>query len=177
MADTYKTINCPACGKEMKKIFLKDSGFNIDICDQGCGGIFLDNREFKALDEQHEILDDYILAVENNHFDVKVDEEAVRICPACGAKMVKNSTSVKGEVIIDECYTCGAKFLDHGELTKIREEYATEAERAEAAVRALLYSPEGAELGISRASERVNRRIDNRNHSLLGKLFNKMMGI
>lgn len=177
MADTFETINCPACGRKMKKIFLVDSGVNIDICDQGCGGIFLDNREFKLLDEKHETLDEYIQAVENNNFDIKVDEDAVRVCPACGANMVKNPTSVKGEVIIDDCYTCGAKFLDHGELTKIREEYATEAERAEAAVRALLYSPGGAELGISSASARVNRKLDNRNHSLLGKLFNKMMGI
>ena len=169
MADTYTKINCPACGKEMKKIFLAENGFNIDVCDQGCGGIFLDNREFKALDEQHEKLDDYILAVENNKFDIKVDEDAIRICPACGAKMVKNSTSAKGEITIDECYTCGAKFLDHGELTKIRAEYATEQERADAAVRALLYSPEGAQLGLAKTSNRVNRV------SMLGNFFTKFM--
>jgi Zn-finger nucleic acid-binding protein len=110
-----------------------------------------------------------ILAVENNNFDIKVDEDAVRICPACGAKMVKNSTSAKGEITIDECYTCGAKFLDHGELTKIRAEYATEQERADAAVRALLYSPEGAQLGLAKTSNRVNRV------SILGNFFTKFM--
>ena len=44
--------------------------------------------------------------------------------------MVKNFASVKNEVQIDECYTCGGKFLDHGELEKIRAQYATEAERS-----------------------------------------------
>ena len=52
--------------------------------------------------------------------------------PVCGANMVKNSVSVKGDVIIDECYSCGAKFFDHGELTKMREEYPTEEDRRQA---------------------------------------------
>ena len=120
MADSYKTIICPACGAEMKKIFLPSAGVNVDICLNGCGGIFLDNREFKLIDEQFEKLEDVILAAENNDFSVKVDKDAVRICPACGANMVKNPTSRSGETVIDECYTCGGKFLDHGELTKIR---------------------------------------------------------
>lgn len=178
MGDTYQTINCPACGHKMKKIFLADSGVNIDICAEGCGGIFLDNREFKLIDEQHEELDEIIQAMENNDFSVKVDENAVRICPACGAKMVKNATSDKGDIIIDDCYTCGGKFLDHGELTRIRAEYATEQERADAAVRALLYSPEGAELNmLNNAGERVQRKMDGRNNSALFKLFTKMFGI
>jgi len=178
MADTYKIIDCPACGKPMKKLFLPEAGINIDICLDGCGGIFFDNREFKKFDEQHENLDEIIQAAENNTFAIHPDEDAVRVCPVCGANMVKNSTSDKNEIIIDECYSCGAKFLDHGELTKIRAEYATEQERADAAVRALLYSPEGAELmSLNNASARVQRRLDRRNNSLLGKLFNKLMGI
>lgn len=178
MGDTYETINCPACGHKMKKIFLKDAGVNIDVCTDGCGGIFLDNREFKLVDEQHEELDEIIQAMENNEFAAKVDENAVRICPACGAKMVKNATSDKGNIIVDDCYTCGGKFLDHGELTRIRAEYATEQERADAAVRAFLYSPEGAELNmINKVGDRVQRKMDGRNNSALFKLFTKMFGV
>ena len=40
MADSHKTLICPACGNEMQKIFIKSKGLNIDICTQGCGGIF-----------------------------------------------------------------------------------------------------------------------------------------
>lgn len=174
MADTHKTINCPACGTQMKKIFIADLGINIDICVDGCGGIYLDNREFQKFDEQHEHIDEYIQQIENADYShVTVEEEAVRICPACGAKMVKNPTSVKGEVIIDECYTCGGKFLDHGELTKIRAEYATEKDRSQAAIQAFLYSPEAAEMNyLSSTSARVNRKLDRRNHSILGRIFN-----
>ena len=175
MVDTHKIINCPACGKEMRKIFIPDAGINIDICLDGCGGIYLDNREMKYFDEPHEKLDDVILAAENNTFSIQVDEDKDRICPVCGAKMVKNPTSVKREIIIDECYTCGGKFLDHGELTKIRAEYKTEKERSEAAVRALIYSPEGAELGFSNKSNRINQKASLTNNSLLGKVINNLM--
>lgn len=43
--------------------------------------------------------------------------------------MVKNSVSIKNEITIDECYNCGSKFFDHGELTKMREQYPTEEDR------------------------------------------------
>ena len=175
MADTHETIKCPACGMNMKKIFIAEAGVNIDICLDGCGGIFFDNREFKSFDEPHESLDDIIKEAENRTYKVKIDENETRICPVCGAKMVKNPTSVKGEVIIDDCYTCGGKFLDHGELTKIRAEYATEKERSEAAVQALLYSPEGAELGLSKASNKVNEKMYKINNSLFGKIVNRIL--
>ena len=175
MADTRTTINCPACGTQMKKIFIPETGIHVDICLDGCGGIYFDNREFKAFDEQAELLNEVILEAESSTFNINIDRDALRICPGCGAKMVKNPTSIKGGIIIDDCYTCGGKFLDHGELTKIRAEYATEKERSEAAIQALLSSPAGAELGISSASARVNAKMAKINNSLLGKLLNKLM--
>ena len=177
MVDSYKVIKCPACGKDMKKIFLTELGFHIDICTEGCGGIYLDNQELKMIDEQHEHLDDVIKNVENADFShTNVDLNADRICPACGNKMVKNPTSVNSKIMIDECYNCGGKFFDHGELTKFREEFPTEEERSKAAMRAFLYSPEAAEINyLSKSSVRVNTRLDNRNHSLLGKLFNVLI--
>ena len=51
MTDTKNQINCPACGKEMKKIYLPNEKINIDICLDGCGGIFFDNREFDKFNE------------------------------------------------------------------------------------------------------------------------------
>ncbi|MBR6098914.1 zf-TFIIB domain-containing protein [bacterium] len=158
MADSYKTLICPACGKEMKKIFISEIGISLDICADGCGGIYFDNRELKKMDEQHEHLDEFIQEIENKDFsNVQVDEDADRICPACGAKMVKNSTSVNNNIIIDECYSCGGKFFDHGELSKFRAEYATEKERSEAVIKAFVYSPEGSEMNyLSKKSVRVN---------------------
>jgi len=46
--------------------------------------------------------------------------------------MVKNNVSIKKEITIDECYNCGAKFFDNGELIKMREQYPTEKDRQQA---------------------------------------------
>lgn len=130
MADSTKILTCPACGKEMSKIYIEKTQCFIDICTEGCGGIFFDNREYKKFYEDQEAINEIKKAFEGKTFQ-KVDASYKRICPACGMKMMKNSTSIKGEVIIDDCYGCGGKFLDYGELDKIRAEYKTEKERSQ----------------------------------------------
>ena len=133
MADNFNTIKCPACQKEMKKIFIPREGINIDVCVDGCGGIYFDNREFKYFDEQAENIDELSKAIEGKTF-IPVDQDLPRTCPACGSRMVKNYSSAKKIVQVDECYSCGGKFLDHGELDKIRAEYPTEEARSKAVV-------------------------------------------
>lgn len=133
MADNMKDLNCPACGKKMQKIFISDAGVNLDICIDGCGGIYFDNREFAKFDEKHENMEDIENAYQNKSFD-KPDENKTRFCPVCAHPMVKNHASAKHQVEVDECYACGGKFLDFGELEKIREEYNTEADRAKASL-------------------------------------------
>ncbi len=136
MSDTLQTIKCPACNKEMIKVFVPEEGINIDICLNGCGGIFFDNREFKKFDEKAENIDEILKAIEGKTFAL-VDESLPRTCPVCGSKMVKNYSSANRTIQIDECYSCGGKFLDNGELQKIREEFETEAERSQATMREL----------------------------------------
>lgn len=129
MADNDQILQCPACQKTMKKIFMPEQGINLDVCLDGCGGIYFDNREFKYFDEQHENTDALLKVLEGKTFE-QVDESLTRKCPVCGTNMVKNHSSVRKEIQIDECYFCGGKFLDNGELIKIRAEYKTEADRS-----------------------------------------------
>ena len=131
MSDIKEIINCPACGTEMKKVFIKDANCNVDICVDGCGGIFFDNREFKKFDESFENIDEITASYKNKNYS-KVNEEKERICPVCDAVMLKHFASSNNEVEIDECYTCGGIFLDYGELEKIRKQFDTEGERSEA---------------------------------------------
>ncbi len=147
MADNLKIIECPACGKKMEKIFMPSAGVNLDVCVDGCGGIYFDNRELNKFDEKHEDIEPLIKAFEGKTYS-KIDTAETRICPVCSMKMVKNYASAKHEVQIDECYSCGGKFLDHCELDKIREQYATEEERAADVIKEL-YSKVGAELRFS----------------------------
>ncbi|MBQ9244964.1 zf-TFIIB domain-containing protein [bacterium] len=145
MADNKDVIiNCPACGKPMKKIFMPEQGVNLDVCVDGCGGIYFDNREFSKFDEPHEDITPLIKLLKDKEFQ-KVDESQTRVCPVCGSDMVKNYSSSQQEIQVDECYHCGGKFLDFGELEKIREQYKTEGERSADVVKKL-YKDVGKEL-------------------------------
>ena len=169
MADTHEKLRCPACQKEMEKVFIKKEGVNIDICTDGCGGMWFDNRELSYLDEQSENIDEILTAITNKTFE-SVDESNHRSCPACGARMVKNFSSAKKQIQIDECYACGGKFLDNQELLKFRGEYNTEEERSQDVVK-MMYSTVGIELKelAKQREELANSR------SLAKKLFDKMI--
>ena len=171
MADNVKTVKCPACQKEMVKVFLPSEGVNIDMCLNGCGGIYFDNRELAHFDEQHENIDEITKAIEGKTFE-KVDENLPRTCPVCGATMVKHYTSAKHEIMIDDCYACGGKFLDNGELQRIRAQYATDAASSEDFTK-MLYDSMGAKLKVLNGENATYRA----NRSSLKKLFDKMLGI
>lgn len=171
MADTQKTLNCPACGKEMEKVFIPSQGINLDICTDGCGGIFFDNREFDSFDEKNEDISAIVEKLDGKTF-TKPSENITRVCPNCGAKMVKNHSSIHKTIEIDECYSCGGKFLDNGELVKVREEYDNNEQRDEDIMR-YLYKEVGQELAAQDKaySEIVPHR------TYVRKLFYKLTGL
>lgn len=169
MAENFDEIKCPACQKVMTKVFVPSAGVNVDICLDGCGGIYFDNREFKKMDEEHEDIAPILDAIKGKEF-ATVDDNLPRTCPACGATMHKNFSSINREVKVDDCYTCGGKFLDNGELQKIREEFATEEERT-AATMDLVYKTVGLE--IKEMEEKAEELRAKR--SPLKKLFDKLV--
>lgn len=172
MADTQKTLTCPACGKTMKKVFIPTEGINLDICTEGCGGIYFDNREFKEFDEQNEDISAILASLEGKTFE-KVDETAKRHCPNCGSIMVKNHSSIKQEIQMDDCYNCGGKFLDNAELIKIRAEYESNEERDEDILRHV-HKHVGHEL-----AEQAKRyaEIDPNKDTYVRKLFRLLTGL
>lgn len=157
MADTLNDIFCPACGKKMKKIFMPSAGVNLDICADGCGGIFFDNREFEKFDEMHEDISPLAQVLDNSEY-YEVDTSLTRVCPVCGMNMVKTFSSSKHDVEIDNCYGCGGIFLDNGELQQIRAEYPDTEARAADVIKEL-YSNVGFELTKTKAK---NEKLKNR---------------
>lgn len=119
MAENEKVLVCPACHKRLEKIKIEAVGITVDVCLNGCGGIFFNNKEMPIVMKSPEAFEEIKKLCEGKEFN-KVDETDVRECPFCGSNMVKNFTSYSKEVQIDECYRCGGKFLDNGELQKIR---------------------------------------------------------
>lgn len=169
MADNFKVIKCPACQHEMQKVFVPTEGINVDVCVNGCGGIYFDNREYKYFDEQDENIDEICKSLNGKNL-ISTDSSLPRTCPSCGARMVKNYTSANEKVQIDECYSCGGKFLDHGELINIRAEYATEEERSADIVKKI-YDTVGIEIKKLEL-ENIELR---KKRSPLKKLFDKLI--
>ena len=155
--DNKSIINCPACGKEMKKIHIKEENIDLDICLDGCGGIFFDNRELDKFDENNNSIAEILYAINNKNFE-NVDTKAERKCPICGVPMVKLGSLTEAE--IDSCNICGANFLDHGELTKLRELNAKDNAQVEeclAKIEALM--PKQSSLSNSRSRQNVENII------------------
>ena len=44
-------MNCPVCGKEMVS---EDFGVNVDVCENGCKGIWFDWGKLAKLDQKNE---------------------------------------------------------------------------------------------------------------------------
>jgi Zn-finger nucleic acid-binding protein len=135
MADNKDVINCPACDKPMTKVYMQGADVSVDVCLDGCGGMLFDNRELEKFDEEHENIDEIADVIQGKTFE-NVNEAEVRICPICKVPMVKQGSGKAG-VQIDVCNTCGAKFLDNGELKKIRTFDDVSTNKAEALIDAL----------------------------------------
>lgn len=124
-------MKCPACGGTLEEAEVQD--ITVDVCKNGCGGIWFDNYELNKVDEPHESLGEVLLELhreENQH----VDHDHQRDCPKCeGTPMMRHFFSVKHEVEVDECPRCGGYWLDHGELGWLRNIYSSEDERRQAA--------------------------------------------
>jgi hypothetical protein len=103
-----------------------------DVCQDGCGGVWLDQFELQKVDNADECVGADVLAVEPAP-DVVIDWMERRNCPQChGIVMARHFFSVKMQIEIDECPKCGGVWLDQGELAKIREQFGSDEEMQEA---------------------------------------------
>jgi Zn-finger nucleic acid-binding protein len=123
---------CPVCKNTLKEIDI--NSIKVDICENGCGGVWFDWLELKKVDEKHETDGLFLLDIPRNE-DLVINHSAKRKCPRCEEEiiMLKHFSSIKKEIEIDECGNCGGFWLDAGELKKIRNQFETEADKNKAA--------------------------------------------
>ena len=119
-------MNCPVCSKTMIEADFGNA--NVDICKNGCKGIWFDWGELNRLDENNEglgkALEEALLYPRTND-----GKRSQLKCPKCSTPMRPHKYKSNKEVNVDECYVCGGFFLDSGELCQIRENFMSEAER------------------------------------------------
>jgi Zn-finger nucleic acid-binding protein len=125
-------MKCPTCDVDLAQVTIE--GIQLDVCKDGCGGIWFDRFELQKMDEPHEFTDENLIDVLAIGSPVGYDPTLKRKCPKCGDTiMMKNFFSVKKEVEVDHCPKCAGYWLDEGELFKIRKQFKSESDRKKAA--------------------------------------------
>lgn len=120
-------MNCPACDHGLTPV--TSDGITVDACVGGCGGLFFDAFELKKVDEAHEAAGEALLSI-SRQAGREVNREKRHACPKCpDIVMRRYYSSAKRQVSVDECPGCGGVWLDEGELSAIRGEFASQAER------------------------------------------------
>jgi hypothetical protein len=124
-------MQCPACRNELTE--KKVDSVTVDVCQNGCGGIWFDQYEIEKFDEPDELPGEQLLEISKNP-NIKPDRQKRYNCPKCSdVVMMRHFFSIKHQVEIDECPGCAGIFLDAGELTQIRSLYDSEQQRKAAA--------------------------------------------
>jgi len=119
-------MKCPACSNTLSEV--KAGVVIVDICRTGCGGMWFDAFELNKLDNADEPGGEALMGIAQNGAS-RANPEAKRNCPKCGnLTMMQHFYSVKRQVVVDECPGCAGFWLDMGELSTIRGEFATEEE-------------------------------------------------
>jgi len=119
-------MNCPVCANLMVEEDF--GGMQVDVCKNGCKGIWFDWGELKELDENSKAVG---RALEEALNSPRVNDanRGPLNCPKCSIPMHAHKYSHAKEVNVDECYACGGFFLDSGELKAIRQTRMSEEER------------------------------------------------
>lgn len=124
-------MNCPACGTVMTEVTA--GPVKVQACKGGCGGLWFDEWTLGKVDEPGQSAGEALLNVERNPA-IKVDPSRRYRCPKdLDVVMMRHFWSVKRDVVVDECPRCEGIFLDPGELSTIRADFTTDADRHAAA--------------------------------------------
>ena len=104
-------MKCPACPDTLSR--YRHDPVTLDVCHEGCGGIWFDRSE---LEELHKLHPTATLRVLSNKRRV-VDFSLPRSCPKCAEHpLIRVHHDNIQELELDECNHCGGLWVDLGEL-------------------------------------------------------------
>ena len=119
-------MKCPVCSNELHE--YNAGSIQVDICRDGCSGIWLDKSELEKCDEYDEPFPQDLLRI-RKIANVVIDYNKVRSCPRCASQTLTRvvlDPEIRFE--IDLCPKCKGNWLDIGELENIRRKQKKESE-------------------------------------------------
>jgi len=147
-------MKCPSCSGKLAQ--MSAGGVSVDVCSAGCGGMWFDRKEIEHFDEQHEFDLEKVLTKKGS---TAANASKVRKCPRCTVEvMARMSFDNKNQVEIDQCWMCAGVWLDGGELSTIRSQFKTAADRQKAGDDYVNKAGEAFSAALQR--ERLSRKIE-----------------
>lgn len=128
-------LKCPACLFDMSQVNAGE--VILDVCKQGCGGIWLDQLEIRKIDLANVELRK---TLEKISFDLEAMASNIeeRHCPRCHATALRRQPAdAQRTFAVDECPACNGLFLDYGELASLRRAAGTPEALSEAILKQL----------------------------------------
>ena len=122
-------MECPACHHTLSPV--EAGGVSVDVCTDGCGGIWFSWMELQRFDEPKDAGDS---CSASRGSPASLSTRSLH-CPQCADRiqLKRHFFSVKRDVTVDECPECGGYWLDPGELRIIRSGFDTDEARRAAA--------------------------------------------
>jgi len=124
-------MKCPACSSPLSE--RTTGALTVDICEGGCGGIYLDRFELNNVDEAAEAEGQALLEWAGQEPQKTPDREQRYRCPKCEMIMMRGLFKPQIPITIDTCPQCAGVWLDHGELAAIRQAPGSDHDRRRSA--------------------------------------------
>ena len=117
-------MNCPRCNSALVARSY-ESDVQVDECPT-CRGMWLDKCELERI--QSIVVNDYSQQLAQPENTVAKSFEMARqksrpplACPNCGREMERTEAQAASMVLIDQCPSCGGKWLDFGEAQSLEQ--------------------------------------------------------
>ncbi len=130
MTSPSHPLKCPACDG-LLSTHQVDAGLTVEVCRQGCGGLWFDGGTIGAVEQADEAAGVALLSAAENTASTP---DVKRRCPRCpDLFMLKRPYGPLQPVRIDECPGCAGIWLDAGEWEAIRQAFVDDHARQQAA--------------------------------------------
>ena len=123
-------MDCPACQSKLNEVDV--CGLRVDLCQNGCGGIWFDRFELNQTNTIHAHTIQNLFKASRAQYDQKI-MTSQRRCPRDSTIMQQHYYSIKKEVEVDTCPCCAGIWLDRHELDNIQQQYESAREKEEEA--------------------------------------------